>query len=41
LVPIPFSKRVLNEYWVSESTLLSVEIVPLPSLRPPFQIAEA
>jgi len=41
LVPLPFSKRVLNEYCVPESTPLSVETVPLPSLRPPSQWADA
>src|SRR5256714_1622145 len=40
-VPLPSSKRVLNEYCVCSSTPLSVEIVPLPSLRPPCQTAEA
>jgi hypothetical protein len=40
-VPIPSSKRVLNEYCVSLRTPLSVEIVPLPSLSPPFHWAEA
>jgi hypothetical protein len=32
---------VANEYGVLDSTPLSVEIVPLPSLSDPFQIAEA
>ena len=41
LVPLPFSKRVLNEYCVSASTPLSEEMVPLPSLRPPFHTADA
>ena len=41
LVPRPFSKRVENEYCALESRPLSVEIVPLPSLSEPFQIAEA
>src|SRR3990172_2398347 len=41
LVPGPFSKRVPNEYWVSLSTPLSLDMVPLPSLRPPFQTADA
>src|SRR3984893_18543220 len=41
LVPLPSAKRLVNEYWVSESTPLSVEIVPLPSLRLPFQSADA
>src|SRR5687768_2448420 len=40
-VPTPSSKRVLNEYCVSFSTPLSVEIVPLPSLSPPFHCADA
>src|ERR1700675_1469911 len=40
-VPIPFSKRVENEYCALESTLLSVEIVPFPSFSEPFQTAEA
>src|SRR6185312_1326508 len=41
LVPTPFSNRVLNEYWVLESTPLAVETVPLPSLSPPFHCALA
>src|SRR5579871_1821457 len=41
LVPRPFSKRVENEYWAFESTPLSVETVPLPSLSEPFHTAEA
>src|SRR5882757_873656 len=41
LVPLPSSKRVLNEYWVFSRTPLSDEIVPLPSLSPPFQTADA
>src|SRR3984893_5240073 len=41
LVPLPSAKRLVNEYWVSESTPLSVEIVPLPSLRLPFHSADA
>src|SRR5580658_8163873 len=40
-VPTPFSKRVLNEYCVSLSTPLSVEMLPLPLLRSPFQTADA
>ncbi len=40
LVPLPSSKRVLKEYWVFDNTPLSVETVPLPSLRPPFHTAE-
>src|SRR2546423_3239451 len=39
-VPAPFSKRVLKEYCVSESTPLSVETEPWPSLKPPRQTAE-
>jgi hypothetical protein len=31
----------VKDYWVSDSTPLSVEIVPFPSLRPPFQTADA
>src|SRR5258705_830808 len=41
LVPMPSSNRVLNEYWALESTPLSVDIVPFPSLSPPRQTAEA
>src|SRR5579862_8764867 len=41
LVPRPFSNRVENEYCAFESTPLSVETVPLPSLSEPFQTAEA
>src|SRR5918995_3874662 len=41
LVPFPCSKRVVKEYWVSDRTPLSVEMAPLPSLRPPFQTADA
>src|ERR1700730_11878930 len=40
-VPMPFSNRVENEYCAFERTLLSVEMVPLPSLSEPFQTAEA
>src|SRR5436190_17447396 len=40
-VPGPFSKRVVNEYCVSLSTPLAVEIVPLPCLRSPCQTADA
>src|SRR5271170_2043004 len=40
-VPTPFSKRVLNEYDVSFSTPLSVEMLPLPSFKPPRQTADA
>jgi hypothetical protein len=39
-VPLPSSKRVLNEYCVLDSTPLSVDTVPLPSLRPPFHTAD-
>src|SRR6202007_3208561 len=41
LVPVPFSKRVANEYCVLASTPLSVEMVPLPPFKPPFQTADA
>jgi hypothetical protein len=41
LVPLAFSKRVVNEYGVFESTPLSLDIVPFPSLSDPFQTAEA
>src|SRR5437868_10695983 len=41
LVPCPSSKRVLNEYCVSERTPLSVEMLPWPSFNPPFQTADA
>src|SRR5262245_9282693 len=40
-VPVPLSNRVQNEYWVCESTPLSVETVPLPSFRPPRHSADA
>jgi hypothetical protein len=40
-VPIPFSNRVPNEYCVSFSTPLWLEIVPLPSFSPPRQTALA
>jgi hypothetical protein len=40
-VPRTSPKRVAKEYGVLESTPLSVEIVPLPSLSDPFQTAEA
>src|SRR5439155_8797087 len=40
-VPMPFSKRVLKEYCVSLSTPLSLEMVPLPSFKPPRQTADA
>ncbi len=41
LVPLPSSKRVLKEYCVAERTPLSVEIVPRPLFKPPFQTADA
>src|SRR5690554_3661926 len=41
LVPLPLSKRVLKEYWVSDKTPLSLEMRPFPSLMPPFQTADA
>src|SRR5260370_28941369 len=41
LVPMPFSKRVLYEYCVCFSTPLSVEMLPFPSFKPPFQTADA
>lgn len=41
LVPAPFSNRVLNEYCVCFRTPLSVEMVPLPSFKPPFHTADA
>src|SRR5713101_3228232 len=41
LVPTPFSKRVLKEYWVCFSVPLSVEIEPLPLLRSPCHTALA
>src|SRR5208282_2952324 len=40
-VPGAFSNRVVNEYGVLFNTPLSDEIVPAPSLRVPFQTAEA
>ena len=41
-VPIPFSKRVENEYCTfREHLAVGQEIVPLPSLSEPFQTAEA
>src|SRR6266705_2336093 len=40
-VPTPFSKRVLNEYWVCLSVPLSVEMLPLPVFRSPDQTADA
>src|SRR5258708_3460796 len=41
LVPTPFSKRVLKEYWVCFRTPLSVEMEPLPLFRSPCQTALA
>src|SRR5271157_506465 len=40
-VPMPFSKRVLKEYWVLFRTPLAVETLPLPSFNPPDQWALA
>src|SRR5512143_1935611 len=40
-VPLPCSNRVWNEYGVPDNTPLAVEIVPLPSFRPPCQCAVA
>jgi hypothetical protein len=40
-VPVPVSKRVLKEYCAPFNTPLSVEICPFPSLRLPFQTADA
>ena len=40
-VPGAFSNRVVNEYWVLFRTPPGAEIVPLPSLSPPFQTALA
>jgi hypothetical protein len=40
-VPTPFSKRVLNEYCVSFSVPLSVEMLPLPLFKSPDQTADA
>src|SRR5437763_4488400 len=41
LVPLPFSNRVVNEYWVLERTPLSVETMPLPPFKSPCQTADA
>src|SRR5260370_20577415 len=41
LVPTPFSNRVAKEYCVCLSTPLSVEMVPLPSFKPPCHTADA
>src|SRR5207237_8269762 len=41
VVPGVFSNRVANEYGVLYSTPLLAETTPLPSFRPPFQIALA
>jgi hypothetical protein len=38
---MPFSKRVLNEYCVSLSAPLSVEMLPLPLFKSPRQTADA
>jgi hypothetical protein len=40
-VPMPSSKRALNEYCVSLSTPLSVEMLPLPPFKSPRQTADA
>jgi hypothetical protein len=40
-VPMPLSNLEENEYCVSLSTPLSVEMVPLPSFNPPRQTADA
>src|SRR5262249_28347109 len=40
-VPMPFSKRVLNEYCVCFRTPLSVEIEPLPVFKSPCQTTDA
>src|SRR6266852_4139813 len=41
LVPGLFSKRVVNEYGVLDSTPLVAETAPVPSLSPPFHTALA
>src|SRR5437870_12974299 len=41
LVPMPWAKRVRNEYCVLFSTPLSVVNVPVPCRRVPFQTTEA
>jgi hypothetical protein len=38
---MPFSNRVLNEYWVSFKTPLSVDKLPLPDFKSPCQTADA
>src|SRR5215471_5332400 len=40
-VPGAFSKRVVNEYGVLLNTPPGAEMLPFPSLRPPFQTALA
>src|ERR1700751_1320319 len=40
-VPIPFSNRVENEYWVLLRTPLCVDTVPCPFFRSPCQTADA
>src|ERR1700740_691530 len=40
-VPIPFSNRVENEYWVLFRTPLCVDTVPCPFFRSPCQTADA
>jgi hypothetical protein len=40
-VPLASSNRVLNEYGVSRNTPLALEIVPRPSFRLPFHLADA
>src|ERR1700693_87397 len=41
LVPGAFSKRVVKEYGVLDSTPPGAEMFPLPSFNPPFQTALA
>jgi hypothetical protein len=41
LVPLPCSKRVVKDYRARDRTPLSVEILPLPSSRPPCQTGDA
>ena len=41
LLPMPLSKRALNEYCVCESTPLAVDRTPLPRFKPPRQTADA
>src|SRR6185312_14267110 len=40
LVPLPCSKRLLNEYGVEDSTPLAVETWPPPDVRSPAQWAD-